>query len=29
MDFIDDIKQLGYAVAIYGIAVGSYWVFIG
>jgi hypothetical protein len=27
--FIKDIKLLGYAVAVYAIAVGSYWIFVG
>ena len=26
---LEDVKQLVYAVAIYAIAVGSYWMFIG
>jgi hypothetical protein len=26
---IEDIKLLGYAVAVYAIAVGSYWIFVG
>ena len=26
---LEDIKLVGYAVAIYAIAVGSYWIFIG
>ena len=26
---IEDVKQLVYAVAIYAVAVGSYWIFIG
>jgi len=25
---IEDVKQLGYAVAIYAVAVGSYWMFV-
>ena len=30
MDWLlEDAKQLGYAVAIYAVAVGSYWMFVG
>lgn len=30
MDFLfEELKMLGYAVAVYAIAVGSYWIFIG
>ncbi len=30
MDWLfSDLKQLGYAIALYAIAVGSYWIFIG
>ena len=30
MDWLfEDLKQLGYAVAIYAVAVGSYWMFVG
>lgn len=30
MDWLfEDLKQLGYAIAIYAVAVGSYWAFIG
>lgn len=26
--FKEDLKMLGYAVAVYAIAVGSYWIFV-
>lgn len=26
--FKEDLKMLGYAVAVYAIAVGSYWMFV-
>lgn len=26
--FKEDLKMLGYAVAVYAIAVGSYWAFV-
>lgn len=26
--FKEDLKLLGYAVAVYAIAVGSYWIFV-
>ena len=30
MDWLyKDLKQLCYAIAIYAIAIGSYWVFVG
>ena len=30
MEFlVEEVKMLGYAVAIYAIAVGSYWIFVG
>lgn len=30
MDFLfEELKLLGYAVAVYVIAVGSYWIFVG
>lgn len=30
MDFLfEELKLLGYAVAVYAIAVGSYWIFVG
>ena len=25
----EELKMLGYAVAVYAIAVGSYWIFVG
>lgn len=29
MDWLlEDVKQLGYAVAVYAVAVGSYWIFV-
>jgi hypothetical protein len=27
--FKEGLKMLGYAVALYAIAVGSYWIFVG
>ncbi len=30
MDWLfEEVKYLGYAVAIYAVAVGSYWIFVG
>lgn len=30
MEFLfEELKLLGYAVAVYAIAVGSYWIFVG
>lgn len=30
MEFlVEELKHLGYAFAIYAIAVGSYWIFVG
>ncbi len=30
MDWLlEDVKMLGYAVALYAVAVGSYWIFVG
>jgi hypothetical protein len=26
---LEDVKMLGYAVALYAVAVGSYWIFVG
>jgi hypothetical protein len=29
MDWLlEDVKQLVYAVAVYAVAVGSYWIFV-
>jgi hypothetical protein len=26
---VEDLKLAGYAIAVYAIAVGSYWIFVG
>ncbi len=26
---LEDVKMLGYAVALYAVAAGSYWIFVG